>query len=165
MSKKDLYLCIGKKWEKMGEMLLGSAFLKIDGTGRIKIPGDFSKYIVKNYGTELYVTSEKGDNVLIYPLEVWKNWLEEVKSSNQNYPIVRKYLNITGYFGKITSIDSKERILIQQVLREKADLNGELVLIGNVDHLVLWNRAQFEKTNIESPLTDEELRQLTNRGF
>ena len=149
----------------MGEMLLGSAFLKIDGTGRIKIPGDFTKYITKNYGNELYVTSEKGDNVLIYPLEVWKNWLEEVKSSNQNYPIVRKYLNITGYFGKITTIDSKERILIQPILREKANLDGELVLIGNVDHLVLWNRAQFEATNIDNPLTDEELRQLTNRGF
>ncbi len=138
-------------------MLLGSALVKIDGTGRIKIPGDFSKYIISAYGNELYITSEKGDNVLIYPLPVWKEWLKKIKGSSKNYPITRKYLNITGYYGKISSIDKKERILIQPILREKAKLEGELVLIGNLDHLVLWNKEIFEKNNIEKPLSDEEL--------
>ncbi len=161
MSKKALYLWTGKIWEILGEngreMLLGSALVKIDGTGRIKIPGDFSKYIISNYGNELYITSDRGDSVLIYPLPVWKNWLKKVQQSAKNYPVLRKYLNITGYYGKITSIDKKERVLIQSILRERAKLEGELVLIGNIDHLVLWNKEVFEKLNIEKPLTDDDL--------
>jgi len=141
-------------------MLLGSSFVKVDETGRIRIPKDFSQFITANYGRKMYVTSEKGNNVLIYPLEIWYEKLKKIKNASQNFPLApltRKYLNTTGYYGKIASIDSKERILIYPFLREKASIKGELLLIGNIDHLVLWNKDEFEKINIEEPLTDEEL--------
>ena len=53
-------------------MFRGSAPAKIDDKGRLKLPTAFRRDLEQSYGREIFVTSIRGESVLIYPLTVWQ---------------------------------------------------------------------------------------------
>jgi DNA-binding transcriptional regulator/RsmH inhibitor MraZ len=54
--------------------------------------------------------------------------------------------------------------LIPQVLREVAELNGTVVILGQIDHLAIWNRQLFEHRLMTEPFTASDLAILTELG-
>ncbi|HEX2645555.1 MAG TPA: division/cell wall cluster transcriptional repressor MraZ [Thermoanaerobaculia bacterium] len=146
-------------------MFRGSAPAKIDDKGRLKIPTDFRRLIEESHGPELFVTSVQGDSALIYPLPVW----EEIESRLMAMPSTdrtkTRFLERVSYFGQQVRIDVQGRILIPQLLREKADMNGDVVVSGQLDHLVVWNHERFLARLDDQPFTEEDFRALTERGI
>ena len=57
-------------------------------------------------------------------------------------------------------IDSKGRVLINQPLRDKAQLEEEVEVIGLSNHLEIWNKNMLEETLGEKPLTDEDFENI-----
>ncbi len=57
--------------------------------------------------------------------------------------------------------DKQDRILISPTLREYADLNKEIVLVGILDHFEIWSRQRWEEENkrIELELEKEEVKE------
>ena len=146
-------------------MFRGSSPAKIDDKGRLKIPTDFRRLIEESHGPELFVTSVMGDSALIYPLPVW----EEIESRLMAMPSTdrtkTRFLERVSYFGQQVRIDVQGRILIPQLLREKADMNGDVVVSGQLDHLVVWNHERFLARLDDQPFTEEDFRALTERGI
>jgi MraZ protein len=70
-----------------------------------------------------------------------------------------------NYFGQTAVMDQQGRILIHPLLREKAALEGEVAVLGQQNHLEIWNRTQFEDRLRLDPLTDEDLMELATLGF
>jgi MraZ protein len=62
-------------------------------------------------------------------------------------------------------MDKQGRIVVPQILREAADISGEVVVSAQLDHLVVWNRERFEKRLEEDPFTEEDFRVLSERGI
>ena len=141
-------------------MLTGNFPTKVDDKGRIKIPTAFRQFIEKEYGTELYVTSLSGDNVLIYPREVWMDMMRRIARLPSMEPVKIKFLSRTNYFGQMTSMDKQGRVLIQPLLRESAQMDGEVAVLGSVRHLEVWNKKRHEEYIKAHPLTDEDMTRL-----
>jgi MraZ protein len=81
-------------------------------------------------------------------------------------PDVRKFMLRVNRKGSTHEIDPKGRILISQVLREKAGLRDEVEVIGLSNHLEVWNKENLDGTLDEKPLTDadfENIAQLVPR--
>jgi len=57
-------------------------------------------------------------------------------------------------------IDSKGRILVSQALRENAELNEEVVILGLSDHLEIWNREKLDTILEKNPLTNEDFENI-----
>lgn len=57
--------------------------------------------------------------------------------------------------------DKQDRILIPKSLRDYANLEKEIVLVGNLDHFEIWARDQWDKVNkkMEQELKKEEVRE------
>ncbi len=146
-------------------MFRGSAPTKIDDKGRLKVPTDFRRFIEERYGPDLFVTSVLGDSALLYPLPVW----EEIEGRLQAMPSTdrtkARYLERVSYFGQQVSMDPQGRILIPQILRESAGMNGDVVVSAQLDHLVVWNRDRFEARLSEQPFTEDDFRALAERGI
>jgi len=69
--------------------------------------------------------------------------------------------------GARNEIDSKGRVLINQILRQKANLQEEVEVIGLNNHLEIWNKDILDGVLEEKPLTDEDfvnIAQLIPRG-
>jgi MraZ protein len=80
-------------------------------------------------------------------------------------PAKVKLQRITSYYGLVTQMDPQGRILIPQLLRETAQISGDVVVIGKSDHLEVWNDESFRKSLLEDPLTLEERERLAQQGF
>jgi MraZ protein len=146
-------------------MFRGSAPTKIDDKGRLKVPTDFRRVIEERYGPDLFVTSIQGDSALLYPLPVW----EEIEARLAKVPSTDRtkvrYLERVNYFGQQVQLDGQGRIVIPQILRESAGMNGDVVVSGQLDHLVVWNRERFLSRLDQEPFTDDDFRALSERGI
>jgi MraZ protein len=146
-------------------MFRGSAPTKIDDKGRLKVPTDFRRFIEERYGPDLFVTSILGDSALLYPLPVW----EEIEGRLQAMPSTdrtkARFLERVSYFGQQVSMDQQGRILLPQILRESAGMNGDVVVSAQIDHLVVWNRDRFVARLDEQPFTEDDFRALAERGI
>jgi MraZ protein len=150
----------------MGEpMFRGSAPTKIDEKGRLKVPTDFRRVIEERYGSELFVTSVQGDSAILYPLPVW----EEIEARLAAMPATDRtkvrFLERVNYFGQQVQLDTQGRIVIPQILRESAGMNGDVVVSGQLDHLVVWNRERFLSRLDQEPFTEDDFRALSERGI
>jgi MraZ protein len=141
--------------------LRGNQLATVDEQGRLKIPTKFKDILVKEYGYEFFVTSLTGEYVLMYPLTVWEAQVEErlTKTAHLN-PRRNKLLDVVNYYGSEVTMDKQGRILIPPTLRDSAAIQGEVSLIGKIDHLDIWNNNRFAKRIADEPLSDQDLLQL-----
>ncbi|NOR53234.1 MAG: hypothetical protein GQ536_04000 [Candidatus Aminicenantes bacterium] len=147
----------------MGNFLIGSYTVKFDKSGRIKIPEKFRLAIEEGYGKSVFITSLTDKSVQIYPLSVWE---ELTGISNEGAihlkPSVRRFMIRVNRKGNQYEIDARGRILVNQTLREMANLESEVEVIGLSNHLEVWNRDKLDETLEKKPLTNEDFESIAN---
>lgn len=146
-------------------MFRGSAPAKIDEKGRLKLPTRFFRFLEDRWGPELFVTSVAGDSALVYPLPVWEEIEAKLAALPETDRARGRYLERVSYFGQQGRLDKQGRIVLPPILREKAGLTGEEVVVSaQINHLVVWNRERFERRLEEQPFGDDDFRALSERG-
>ena len=143
---------------------MGHGPAKVDDKGRLKIPAEFRKIIEQKFGPDCFITSEDGQRALIYPMPVWFDYqarLAKVPSASQPK---KKLLERLNYYGQTGTIDGQGRVLIPAVLRTVAGIAEDVVVIGNNDHLIVWNEERIQRRLAENPLTDEDYKELELHG-
>ncbi|PYQ60491.1 MAG: division/cell wall cluster transcriptional repressor MraZ [Acidobacteria bacterium] len=146
-------------------MLRGNAPATIDEKGRLKIPSNFRAYIDESWGSDFYITSLSGESVLIYPLPVWQEIEERLAKLPSLNPTKKKFLDRTNYYGQVTTADKSGRILIPPLLRESAQMVGEVAVLGYLDHLEVWNNKRFLGRIKEHVFSVEDQDTLSNLGI
>jgi MraZ protein len=130
---------------------------KVDDKGRLKIPSAFKTLLDAANVTQLYVTSVNGKSAEIWPLPEWEKREKKLAQQSTLNKAVQKYLDLTSYYGQQVEMDSQSRIVLPQILRDKAQLNAEVVVLGKVIYLDVRNEKEC-KERIESlEMTDEDL--------
>ena len=146
---------------EMNNTLMGSYTARLDASGRIKIPEKFRETIEAGYGRDLFITSLRDESIQIYPLAVWLEMTGMASEGGAHLrPDVRKFLLRVNRKGSRYEIDSKGRVLISQVLREKAGLKDEVEVIGLSNHLEVWNKDSLDRILEDAPLSDEEFENI-----
>ncbi len=139
---------------------------KVDAQGRIKIPTSHRKILEDAHGMEVFVTSLNGDSVLIYPMAEWEKIEAKILELPKMLPARVKFLRNTGYYGQVAAMDKQGRILIQPHLREKAEVDGqEVAVMGQLNHLEIWNKSHFERALQSDPYTDRDAQALAELGI
>ncbi|PYS04698.1 MAG: division/cell wall cluster transcriptional repressor MraZ [Acidobacteria bacterium] len=146
-------------------MLRGNAPATIDEKGRLKIPSIFRADIDESWGSDFYVTSLSGESVLVYPLPVWQEIEERLAKLPSLNPTKKKFLDRTNYYGQLTSTDKSGRILIPPLLRESAEMTGEVAVLGYLDHLDVWNHKRFLGRIKDQPFTEDDHETLSKLGI
>lgn len=139
----------------------GSAPARVDEKGRLKVPSLFRAQVDEAFGPELFVTSVNGRNVLLYPLPIWRAIEEKLAALPPMHRAKSKYLERVNYFGQETSLDGQGRVLIPQILRDTVKLPPDVVVTGNIDHLVVSDRGALEARLTTEAFTDEDQDELS----
>lgn len=143
---------------------MGHSPAKIDEKGRLKVPSSFRKIIEERYGPDCFITSTDGEHALVYPLPVWLDYqsrLAKVPSSSQAR---RRYMERVNYFGQVSTLDPQGRVLVPAVLRDVAGIADDVVVLGSQDHLIVWNEERMKKRLTDTPLTEEDFKELELHG-
>ena len=48
---------------------------------------------------------------------------------------------------------------------ERAEVLGDVVVSGRIEHLEVWNRERFDQKLLEEPFTAEDFKALAERGI
>ena len=139
----------------------GSAPARLDEKGRLKVPTLFRQQIEEAFGQELFVTSLHGREILLYPLPVWQALEEKLASLPAIHRAKRKFLERVNYYGQGGTLDGQGRVLIPQILRDAAKLPADVVVTGNIDHLVVSDRGALASRLQGEDFTAEDYDELS----
>ena len=145
-------------------VLMGHAPAKIDEKGRLKVPSNFRKIIEDRYGLDLFITSTDGERALVYPLPVWYEFQSRLAKVPSTSVAKVKLLERVNYFGQVSTIDAQGRVLVPAVLRNVAQIADDVVVIGNQDHLIVWNEERIQRRLTDQPMTTEDFKELELHG-
>lgn len=145
-------------------MLRGNYSATVDEKGRMKIPADFLAELRRG-GNKFYVTSETGDRAQIYPMKVWMEIERKLAKLGSHNRAKQKFLARTNYFGQAVEVDGQGRILIPPVLRESAEMKGDVDVQGQLTYLEVWNHARFLEQLNRNPMTAEDEKTLDELGI
>jgi MraZ protein len=129
----------------------------MDEKGRLKVPADYKHVVEEKYAsTKFYVTSWDGTAAMLYPMEEWEKIERDVQKKSATDPHRKRFLMATSYYGQEAEMDAQGRLLLPQLLREKAGLTGDVAVLGMLEYLVVRNMDDVRKQVEENPFTDED---------
>ena len=147
-------------------MFRGNHPTRVDEKGRLKVPAEFKRTIDESYGGgQFYITSRDGKVAEIYPFEEWQRIEEKLAKVSNFNPSKKKFLDRVNYYGQMVEIDNQGRLLIPQLLRESADVKGEVLVFGNLTYLEVRNAELFRKHLEDNPITAEDEKTLADLGI
>ncbi len=147
-------------------MFRGNHPARIDDKGRLKVPTAFRTFLESQYGPELFVTSVTGEHVRVYPMPVWLEIERKLATVPSSSPARQRFLDRVNFFGQVTTLDTQGRVLVPSLLRESAAMEGEVAVLGHINHLAVWNGARLrEKLFQKDPFTDDDGRALAEFGI
>jgi MraZ protein len=79
--------------------------------------------------------------------------------------IKRKFLERANYYGQVVEVDGQGRLLIPPLLRESAEMKGEVDVQGALRHLEVWNHARFVERLKSNPITAEDEKAFGDLGI
>lgn len=126
--------------------LVGEFRHKLDAKGRLSLPADFRRSIPE----VLMVTqAPTNDHLMVYDVDGFGAWVDSLfekdggySSSNSKHIAQRRVLNSRA---KRVNLDGSGRIGISAELRAAADLQKDVVLVGNTDHFEIWDAKRWDE--------------------
>ena len=140
-------------------MFRGSSFHTIDNKGRLIVPSRFRQFIKSEEGDGVMIS--RMDSCLVaYPFKEWRKLESKILSLAETSENMRRFRRVFIGGAFECSCDKQDRILIPQSLRQYADLDKEIVLVGVLEHFEIWAREKWERENteLEKDFKKEEVR-------
>jgi MraZ protein len=144
-------------------MFRGNHPTRVDEKGRLKVPAEFKRVLDEKYGTKFYITSLDGKSALVYPFEEWERIEQKLNGLSSFNPTKKKFLTHANYWGQEVEMDNQGRLLLPQLLREGAQLKGEVAVMGYLTRLEVRSMERV-KQEVEEPFTPEDESSLDQLG-
>ena len=140
-------------------MFRGSFFHTIDPKGRIIIPSKFRDIIKAQESNGVMIPRIDG-GLVAYTYDEWRNIETRILSLAEKSENMRRFRRVFIGGAFECTCDKQDRILIPQNLRQYAELEKEIVLVGVLDHFEIWSRQSWDRENIhlEKDMKKEEVR-------
>jgi len=117
---------------------------KVDAKGRVIIPSKFREKL----GEGFVVTKGFDHCLYVYDMESWENILAKLSQMPMLTEDARTVRRMMVGSAMEAEVDASGRVLLSQPLRSYAAIEKEAVLIGNIDHVEIWSRGEWEKAQM-----------------
>lgn len=146
-------------------MFIGTYHINIDQKGRLNIPAKFREVLNSKYSNRLVLA--RFDNCIVaYPTEEWLVLEEKTKSLPTMKKNVRTFMRLLYSGAAECSLDKQGRILIPPSLRNSISLDGEVVVVGILNKIEIWNKEMWGSFLEESKEKFEDIaEELSELGF
>jgi len=135
------------QWVDSQHMLFTSTHeLSMDAKNRLSIPASIrSAMDAKQDGTRFYLVPGDWNRTLnLYSDKYFERYAEKYHASLEPGPEKQMFETVFYAMATQLDVDKQGRVVIPQRIMDQNELNRQVVLSGARDHLVLWNREDFE---------------------
>lgn len=145
-------------------MFFGEFNNTVDQKGRASIPATFRDALF-NSGDESLVVTKSGQGLAAYPASVWQKICENVLALPHG-PRREANLRFKIAPAKECQFDRQGRIQIPQSLRQYAGLDKDVVIVGMIEKIEIWNQQTHAAATSESEaLLSEDAQGQADLGF
>ena len=117
-----------------------------DSKGRINMPARFRQALSKNNKNTFVSTRGMDSCIWIYPLSQWFEIEKGLRSLSSLSRIHRTFVRNTARYASPSTYDKQGRITLSPSLIEYAGLEKEVLIIGMVNKMEVWNPKYLENT-------------------
>ena len=138
----------GLKWQKVEEFLAnfrGINAINLDAKGRLAMPVRYRDQLNEEAGGRLVLTIDAEERcLLLYPYPVWEEIEKKVESLSSFNSHTRRIQRLLIGHATELEFDNNGRILLPQPLRDYAQLDKNVVLVGQGKKFEIWDEKQWE---------------------
>ncbi len=139
-------------------MFLGSYNYTVDAKGRVAIPAKLRKYVTPEANNTFIVTRGAGKYIDVYPMDYWKELTEEkLDSLNSFNPKDMLFLRMFLEHAIEETLDGQSRLLLPKSLIQHAEIDKDVLILGAVKKIEIWNPAVYEDYIENSSASYEEI--------
>ena len=139
-------------------MFLGQYEHSLDKKGRIIMPAKFRE----NLGDSFIMTFGLEKCLFVYPMEEW----EKLSHNLQNLPMGKKdsraFKRTLASRASINNFDQQGRVIISKYLRDYAEIEKKVVIIGVFERIEIWD---FERWTVYARETEESYEDIAERVY
>ena len=135
----------------------------IDAKGRVNIPAKFRKALPDTSEDTFVVTRGIDENIAVYSLDIWRQKEEELLKLSSKLREHRAFKRQSTRFATPLKFDSQGRVAIPANLLHHAGIEKEVVIIGMIDEIEIWDPATLERyEETEFQLDAEDIEAIDN---
>jgi MraZ protein len=138
-------------------MFRGQFTYSIDSKGRISIPAKLRKHISPDANDTFVMTRGISNCIDIYPLDQWQYIEDKLLQLNSFQPDEARFLRMFVQFATEDTMDSQSRILVPSTLIDYAQIKNEVLILGALKKIEVWNPKVYDDYLKQSPETYEEI--------
>lgn len=131
----------------------GSYEYSVDSKGRINIPARLRKYVSPEANDTFVLTRGYEKCLFVYPLDEWNKLEESIRQLSSTNPKHRFFMRTLLEKATESQLDAQARITIPKELLQLAGIDNDVLILGVLERIELWNPAtyrQYEKTQSDS---------------
>ncbi|MDI6736146.1 MAG: division/cell wall cluster transcriptional repressor MraZ [bacterium] len=126
-------------------MFVGEYSHTIDEKGRMIMPAPYRRVLEEKGIKKVIITSGVGKCLVAYPPEEWVRLLDKIKNIPTAKKEVRDFIRKFCADAMECPLDEQGRLNIHPKLRDLADLTKEIVVIGVIEKMEIWNKETWVK--------------------
>ena len=141
---------------------LGKIDAKLDAKGRVFVPSVFRKVLSEEERERVVVRMEADEKyLLVYPESVWNRQVVELQSKLNEWDPEDQML-LMQFVGdaEVLEFDAQGRVLLPKRLQVRMGLENEIVFVGMVDRIAMWNKSVYEEQFAVKAKLSERLKML-----
>lgn len=121
-------------------MFLGNHQHRLDPKGRVILPAAFRS----SFSEGLVVTVGMDRCLTVHPVETWQTVVDNLMKLETTDRAARERRIVMSGSAHPGELDSQGRVTLPQRLRDWAGLVRDVTVVGNIDHVMLWDTARWE---------------------
>lgn len=130
-------------------MFQGAAALSLDAKGRLAIPARHRDALTAGSNGQLVITAHPHRCLLVYPAPAWTPIRDKVLAAPSLEPRAALLKRLLVGFARDEEMDGAGRVLVAPELRQYAQLDKQVWLVGQGAHFELWSDAGWAKQQEE----------------
>ncbi len=124
---------------------LGEYEATLDAKGRFLLPAGFKKQLPEDSSARFVLNRGFEKCLSLYPIKSWDAIYGEISKLNDFDPKVREFRRYFLNGATILELDSANRLLIPQSLKDYASLGKDIVLVAAVNKLEIWDQGKYQQ--------------------
>jgi MraZ protein len=123
----------------------GVQHINLDAKGRLSVPARQRELLLDISAGSVVVTIDTQSSCLVlYPLREWERIERDVQDLPTLNPAVRRFQRLVLGYASDLDLDGNGRVLLPGALRDYAQLDKRVVLVGQGNKLELWSEPLWE---------------------
>ncbi len=131
-------------------MFRGINPINLDAKGRMSIPSRYREQLSAHCAGQMVLTIDTQTRcLLLYPLDEWEKIQAQIEALPSFDKAARRIQRLLLGHATDVEMDSSGRLLLSASLREYAQLEKKLVLLGQGKKFEIWSEALWNQTRDE----------------